>query len=57
MLVFEDQLVFGIAAGCTIVPMIIRYINVKRGKARDIINTNSKEKSFDELFPPLNEAE
>ena len=57
MLVLEDQLVFGIAAGCTIVPMIIRYINVKRGKARDVVKANDKEKSFDELFPPLTEEE
>ena len=57
MLVLEDQLVFGIAAGCTIVPMIIRYIKVKRGKARDVVKANDKEKSFDELFPPLTEEE
>lgn len=55
MLVFEDQLVFAIAAACTVVPMIVRYINVKRGTARDIVMTNGKEKSFDELFPPLND--
>lgn len=53
MLVLEDQLVFGIAAACTIIPMIVRYVNVKRGKMTDVVNINAHEKSFDELFPPL----
>ncbi len=56
MLVIEDQLVFSIAAACTIVPMVIRYINVKRGKAEDSVALSSHEKSFDELFPPLRDA-
>ena len=54
MLVIEDQLVFGIATAAVVVPMIVRYINVKRGKARDVIMLDQGEKSFDDLFPPLN---
>ena len=53
MLVIEDQLVFAIATAAVIVPMIVRYINVKRGTARDVVMLDQGEKSFDELFPPL----
>ena len=37
MLVIEDQLVFAIATAAVVVPMIVRYINVKRGTARDVV--------------------
>lgn len=53
MLVIEDQLVFGIALAAVVVPMIVRWINVKRGTARDVIMVSDGEKSFDELFPRL----
>lgn len=58
MLVIEDPLVFSIAAACTLVPMIVRAVNVRRGNMTDEAAVLSgDEKSFDELFPPLENAE
>ncbi|MDE8731664.1 amino acid permease [Eubacteriales bacterium DFI.9.88] len=53
MLVIEDQLVFGIALAAVVVPMLVRWINVKRGTARDVVMVSEGEKSFDETFPDL----
>lgn len=53
MLVIEDQLVFGIALAAVVVPMLVRWINVKRGTARDVVMVSAGEKSFDETFPDL----
>lgn len=56
MLVIEDQLVFGIALAAVVVPMLVRWINVKRGTAQDVIMISEGEKSFDETFPDLKNA-
>ena len=56
MLVIEDQLVFGIALAAVVVPMLVRWINVKRGTAQDVIMISEGEKSFDETFPDLKKA-
>lgn len=53
MLVFEDVVVFGVALAAFVVPIIVRMINVKRGKAADMVLINDDEVPFDELFPPL----
>ena len=51
----EGQLIpFCIAVAAVVVPMIVRVIARKTGHVRDINALNSDEKSFDELFPDLN---
>ena len=55
MLVFEDVLIFAIACGAIVLPMIGYQIAKKAGKIRDISElASTNETSFDELFPPLN---
>ena len=54
MLVFEDVLIFLIACGAIVIPMIGYQIAKKTGHLRDsseIASTN--ETPFEELFPPL----
>ena len=54
MLVFEDVLIFAIACGAIIIPMIGYQIAKKTGKLRDVSElASTNEKSFDELFPPI----
>lgn len=53
MLVLEDQLVFGIATACVVIPMLVRWIGVKTGKARAVKVLEEGEIAFDEAFPRL----
>lgn len=55
MLVLEDPFIFAIALACVVVPMIVRWINVKMGRMQDVVMTADDEKSFDETFPLLTE--
>ncbi len=50
----EGQLVVFILSCCAIfLPMLVRQISLRAGKARDVNALQSDEKSFDETFPPL----
>jgi AAT family amino acid transporter len=59
MMVFDKDgpLVFCIACLALIIPSVIHILLRKAGKARMITPTERHEKSFDELFPPLNEKQ
>jgi AAT family amino acid transporter len=51
----EGQLpIFILACAAVFVPMIVRVITVKTGHCRDINALGSDEKTFDELYPDLN---
>jgi AAT family amino acid transporter len=51
----EGQLpIFILACAAVFVPMIVRVITVKTGHYRDINALGSDEKTFDELYPDLN---
>lgn len=56
MLAFGEGMlgVFCLACGAVIVPMLVRVIAKKTGHVRAIEALGSEEKTFDEMFPPLN---
>ena len=46
--------IFCIATSAVVLPMIVYWIQRKRGIVSEIRTLKPGEKSFDELFPPLN---
>ncbi|MDO4518647.1 MAG: hypothetical protein Q4B78_05500, partial [Bacillota bacterium] len=55
MTVFESVLIFSIAAGAIIIPMIVYQICKRMGVLRDRDQVEANQGTpFDELFPPQN---
>ncbi|MGL4483730.1 MAG: amino acid permease [Anaerovoracaceae bacterium] len=52
LMVYTDRVVFAVAVGVTILPMIVFMIQKKRGKIRDTIEIGDDEVLFDDKFPP-----
>ncbi|NLD20029.1 MAG: amino acid permease [Clostridiales bacterium] len=47
-------IIFTVATSAVIIPMIVYKVALSKGKVRDLKTLNPEEKSFDELYPPIN---
>jgi AAT family amino acid transporter len=54
LLIFEDQMVFGLSMFIIVVPIIIFVIQKKRGRIRQNLVIGADEVTFDEKFPDKN---
>lgn len=56
MLAFGEGMlgVFILACSAVVVPMVVRMIAKKTGKVRDVTALGHDEKTFDEIYPPIN---